>query len=473
LLRALQAQSPDPARLSRSAERALKGAQRAAALTQRLLAFSRRQPLDPKPVDISRLVAGMTELLRRTLGEDIAIETVLAGGLWQIDVDANQLEVAILNLAVNARDAMPEGGKLTIETANTLLDEANAAGEAEVVPGPYVAIGMSDTGHGMPKEVLARAFEPFFTTKGAGQGTGLGLSQIYGFVKQSGGHVKIYSEPGSGTTVRIYLPRRDAPRAAWEPAAGERAAPPGAGGETILVVEDDAAVRRYSREILEGLGYATLDARDARDGLRLLDAHPEIRLLFTDVGLPGGVNGPQLADEARRRRPGLKVLFTSGYASDAIVHDGRLDPGVNLIDKPFTYTALADKLRDVLDARSAPPRILLVEDEVLVRMLAVEHLEGAGYRVEAAGSSTEALNKARLAPIAAAVVDLGLPDRKGDHLVGELRRLFPRVPVVIASGYPEADLRARFAGEERLAFLPKPYTQEQLLSMVTELVARR
>jgi len=466
LQRGLQASSLDAARLARSTDNALRGARRAAALTQRLLAFSRRQPLDPKPVDISRLVSGMSDLLRRTIGEQIAIEAVLAGGLWRAHVDPNQLEVAVLNLAVNARDAMPAGGKLTIETANAYLDEGYAAVQAEVVPGQYVVICVSDTGIGMSKQVLARAFEPFFTTKDVGQGTGLGLSQVYGFVKQSGGHIKIYSEPQQGTTVKLYLPRlhgdadvvsepdlRVLPRSA-------------ADAETILVVEDDDDVRTYSKEILRELGYSILEAAAGAAALRVLDAHPEIDLLFTDVGLPGGMNGRQLADEARKRRPDLKILFTTGYARNAIVHEGRLDPGVQLITKPFTYAAVGAKLRDILDTRARPARILLVEDEALVRILATEYLEDAGYRVEPAVSVMDAMGKVRLlhGEIDAAVVDVGLPDRKGDVLVVELRALYPALPVVIASGYEEAQLRDRFKGDGKTAFLNKPYTQEQLLT---------
>ncbi|HEU0060780.1 MAG TPA: response regulator [Hyphomicrobiaceae bacterium] len=465
LQRGLQAPSLDAARLARSTDNALRGAQRAAALTQRLLAFSRRQPLDPKPVDVSRLVSGMSDLLRRTIGEQIAIEAVLAGGLWRAHVDPNQLEVAILNLAVNARDAMPAGGKLTIETANAYLDEGYAAVQAEVVPGQYVVICVSDTGIGMTKQVLARAFEPFFTTKDVGQGTGLGLSQVYGFVKQSGGHIKIYSEPQQGTTVKLYLPRLlgDA-EIGSEP--DQRLLPRSADAETILVVEDDDDVRAYSKEILRELGYSILEAATGAAALRVLDAHPGIDLLFTDVGLPGGMNGRQLADEARRRRPDLKILFTTGYARNAIVHEGRLDPGVQLVTKPFTYAAVGAKLRDILDARARPARILLVEDEALVRILATEYLEHAGYHVEPAVSVMDAMGKIRLmqGEIDAAVVDVGLPDRRGDVLVLELRALYPALPVVIASGYEEAQLRERFMGDSKTAFLNKPYTQGQLLA---------
>lgn len=337
---------------AKAVQMALHGVERATALTGQLLAFSRRQALDPKPVETNRLVRGMSDLLRRTLGETIAIETVLAGGLWRTFADPNQIESAVLNLAVNARDAMPEGGRLTIETANAHLDEAYAAAHQEVVPGQYVLIAVSDTGSGMSQEAIAKAFEPFFTTKEPGQGTGLGLSQVYGFVKQSAGHVKIYSEPGAGTTVRIYLPRHFGTEmpAEIEPRA---AAVPSERAETVLVVEDDEDVRASGVESLRELGYRVVEAPDGPAALQLLEADPSIRLLFTDVGLPGGQDGRQLADAARRRWPDLKVLFTTGYARNAIVHQGRLDPGVELIVKPYTHSALAAKIRAVLDSGGA------------------------------------------------------------------------------------------------------------------------
>lgn len=336
----------DLADIKRAAANAARGAERAAALTKSLLAFSRRQPLDPKPVDANKLVTNMSDLLRRTLGEQVIIENVVSAGLWRTQVDPNQLESAILNLAVNARDAMPDGGKLTIETANAYLD-ARYAEDAEVEPGQYVVICVTDTGVGMSQVVIDRAFEPFFTTKDVGAGTGLGLSQVYGFVRQSGGHVRIYSEPGQGTTVKIYLPRLLADEAEGElPRAPAWVA--GGSSETVLVVEDDGGVRDYSAAILRELGYHVLEAAEGRRALELIEQHPEIALLFTDVGLPG-MNGRQLADEVAQRRPELKVLFTTGYARNAIVHDGRLDPGVHLITKPFTFAELATTVRQVLD----------------------------------------------------------------------------------------------------------------------------
>jgi CheY-like chemotaxis protein len=340
----------DSPRLKRAVENAMTGAKRAATLTQRLLAFSRRQPLVPKPIDVNKLVSDMSELLHRTLGETIELETVLASGLWRVEADPNQLENAVLNLVVNARDAMPDGGKLTVETSNTHLDRSYTAQNVEVTPGQYVVICVSDTGTGMDAATAARAFEPFFTSKEVGKGTGLGLSMVYGFVKQSGGHVKIYSEPGHGTTVKIYLPRLLG-RLEEEVEIKSVLVPEGTNEETILVCEDDDDVRAHSVEVLRELGYRVLEAHDGPSALRLLERQEgRVDLLFSDVVLPSGMNGADLAAEARRLRPTIKVLFTTGYARDAIVHHGRLDPGVELITKPFAYAELAARVRDILDA---------------------------------------------------------------------------------------------------------------------------
>jgi CheY-like chemotaxis protein len=294
-------------------------------------------------------VAGMSDLVRRTIGEAILVETVLAGGLWPTFADSNQLDNVLINLAINARDAMPDGGKLTIETANSHLDEAYARLHDDVRPGQYVGIFVTDTGIGMSEDVVSHAFEPFFTTKEIGQGTGLGLSQVYGFMKQSGGHVKIYSEIGQGTTVKLYLPRyrgtEDAKNAGVETRDLVRGK-----GETVLIVEDDPDVRDYTVEMVSDLGYRVLSAGDGATALRQLASQRDVSLLFTDVGLPGGMNGRQLAEQALRRQPRLKVLYTTGYARNAIVHQGRLDPGVEVVFKPFTYSDLARKIRRVLDS---------------------------------------------------------------------------------------------------------------------------
>jgi signal transduction histidine kinase len=321
--------------------------ERAATLTQRLLAFARQQPLSPQPLDANKMIVNMSDLLQSTLGEHIQIETVTAAGLWTVHVDSQQLENAILNIALNGRDAMPDGGKLTIETANTHLDDVYCAQNPEVQPGQFVMIAITDTGVGMPPDVAARAFDPFFTTKAAGKGTGLGLSQVYGFIKQSSGHIKVYSEPGTGTTMKIYLPRlvgdaKEIKRALAPPMrTGNR-------NEIILVVEDDPLMRRLASEALHELGYTVFDCDGAANALATLDRVSDVRLLFTDVVMPD-INGKKLADEALRRRPALKVLFTTGYTANAVVHGGVLDSGVNFIAKPFTLDQLAAKVRAILD----------------------------------------------------------------------------------------------------------------------------
>jgi signal transduction histidine kinase len=333
--------------IERFVEAATNAAERAAVLTQRLLAYARQQPLTPQTIDANKMIASMSDLLRSTLGEQVQIETVTAAGLWQTHADAQQLESAILNIAINARDAMPDGGKLTIETANAYLDEAYARQNPEVEPGQFVLIAITDTGTGMSPETAARVFDPFFTTKPTGKGTGLGMSQVYGFVKQSHGHIKIYSELGAGTTVKIYLPRQfgvgvETKLLASEPArTGDR-------GEMILVVEDDPLMRRLTSETLHELGYTVFDSENAANALAILDREAGIKLLFTDVVMPD-TNGKKLADEALRRRPALKVLFTTGYTANAVVHGGVLDAGVNLISKPFTLDQLAAKVRAILD----------------------------------------------------------------------------------------------------------------------------
>ncbi|MGY2733384.1 PAS domain-containing protein [Sphingomonas sp. UYP23] len=336
------------ARSLRYVKAAAEGAKRAALLTQRLLAFSRQQPLRPERVDPNKLVTGMSDLLRHSLGADVRLETVLAGGQWKMHVDPNQLENVILNLAVNARDAMPDGGRLTIETQNANLDERYVAAHLGVPAGQYVLIAVSDTGSGMPPEVIAKAFDPFFTTKDVGKGTGLGLSQVYGFVKQSGGHVKIYSESDQGTSVKIYLPRLTGADDEAPVSTAKGQTPFGDDREVILVVDDEAAVRQFSVDALLELGYSVLEADGAASALRLLESHPEIVLLFTDVIMPD-VNGRKLADAARSLRPELRILFTTGYTRNAVVHNGVLDEGVELIGKPFGVDELGAKVREILD----------------------------------------------------------------------------------------------------------------------------
>ncbi len=337
-------------RVVRAKDMALQAVQRAVTLTNRLLAFSRQQPLAPKSIDANKLVSATCEFLRRTLGEAVSLETVLAGGLWRSNADPNQLENALLNLTLNARDAMPAGGKVTIETANCFLDESYVGGIAEPVEvGQYVMIAVTDTGTGMDKATLERVFEPFFTTKEVGKGTGLGLSQVYGFVRQSAGHVKVYSELDEGTTVKIYLPRYVGAEDHTEDSEYSRPVTRAIGNETILVVEDDEALRSYTVETLAELGYRVLAAPNGAAALDILEGGQAVDLLFTDVVMPGGVNGRQLADEAVRLRPDLRVLFTTGYTRNAIVHHGRLDAGVEMISKPFSFGELSAKVRALLD----------------------------------------------------------------------------------------------------------------------------
>jgi signal transduction histidine kinase len=332
-------------RAERKLQNAMSGVSRGSKLASQLLAFSRRQPLAPKAVNLGRLVRGMDDILRRALGEAIEIETVIAGGLWNTFVDPSQVENALLNLAINARDAMGGHGRLTIEAGNAALDDEYALRHSEVAAGQYVMLAVTDTGCGIPVELMDRVFEPFFTTKPEGQGTGLGLSMVYGFVKQSGGHVKIYSEPGHGTTVRMYLPRAHQ----QEDIAVEVETGPVVGGkETILVVEDDEEVRATVVEMLGELGYRVLKAKDAQSALVIVESGVPIDLLFTDVIMPGPLRSPELARMARERLPKMAVLFTSGYTENAIVHGGRLDEGVELLSKPYTRETLARKIRQVL-----------------------------------------------------------------------------------------------------------------------------
>jgi CheY-like chemotaxis protein len=331
--------------LQKTAQLIDQAAERCSELIQHLLAFARRQPLQPRNVDINGTVLDMAKLLRPTLGEQIEINSTLDPEVTTSHIDPSQLANSVLNMAINARDAMPGGGKLLLETRNVVLDEAYAAANPEVLPGPYVMLAVSDSGTGMSKEVQDRVFEPFFTTKEVGEGSGLGMSMVYGFVKQSGGYIRIYSEEGHGTTIKLYLPpaRRQTEAAAPAPAPLLR------GRETIMVVEDDSLVRNFVAAQLQSLGYKTVAAADARAALVIIDNGQPFDLLFTDVILPGGMTGRQLADEVALRHPGMKVLYTSGYTDNAIVHQGRLDPGVLLLSKPYRKSQLANMIRRALE----------------------------------------------------------------------------------------------------------------------------
>ena len=344
-MRMAQGRTADFDRYFMAAQGAVK---RAAAVTHRLLAFSRRQTLDPKPTNVNRLLSGIEDLVRRTVGPSIQVEVVGASGLWPTLIDPNQLENAIINLCINGRDAMPEGGKLTIETSNKWLDE-RAARQQDLPVGQYVSVCVTDTGTGMSPEVIAKAFEPFFTTKPLGEGTGLGLSMIYGFARQSGGQVRIYSEIGEGTTMCLYLPRHDQdPIADEDEGIAPRTEPVG-DGQVVLVIDDEPTIRMLVAEVLTESGYAVIEAVDGPSGLRLLESNARIDLLITDVGLPGGMNGRQVADAARVARPDLKVLFITGYAENAAIGRGRLDNGMFILTKPFQMEVLAGRIREIID----------------------------------------------------------------------------------------------------------------------------
>jgi PAS domain S-box-containing protein len=470
----------------RRVENALASVRRGAKLASSLLAFARKQPLEPKVIRVSRLVTGMEDMLRRSLGEEIEIETVMSGGLWCTSIDVVQFENALLNLAINARDAMDGAGRLTIEVNNALLDAAYCAGHPDVAPGQYVMIAVSDTGSGMAPEVLNRAFEPFFSTKAEGKGTGLGLSMVYGLVKQSGGHVKIYSEVGEGSTIKLYLPRSTDAEDAYvvldaQPVVG--------GSETILVAEDDEAVRATVVEMLTGLGYRVLKAGDASAALTVIDSGIHVDLLFTDVVMPGPLRSPELARKAKERLPELAVLFTSGYTENAIVHGGRLDRGVELIGKPYTKEHLARKIRHVLanekqkrlakEAEVAPdalpaqgtaaqlPRmkVLLVEDEDDIRENTRDMLDYLGHEVLAAASAEDAMDL--LAPdIDLLLTDLQLPGIGGGDLAQVALARFPQLKVMLASGYGDAS-----AAVPGAALLPKPYTLDSLRAALAALSA--
>lgn len=447
----------DP-RVARAIANAIKGADRAAALTQRLLAFSRRQPLQPRPTDINRLLKGMSELLDRALGETINLQLVAGAGIWRVEVDPNQLENAILNLAVNARDAMAHGGKLTIETTNALIDEAYAALQQEVFAGQYVQISITDTGAGMSPDVISKAFDPFFSTKDVGKGTGLGLSQVYGYVKQSGGHVKIYSEVGEGATIRLYFPRLIADMNPAEEEEEPSSATALEGQETILVVEDDDDVRMFTVESLRELGYRVLEAHDGPSALRLLERQEEpVRLLFTDVVMPL-MSGRELADTAKAAYPDLQILFTTGYSRNAIVHAGRLDAGVELLTKPFTYEALSSKVREVLDKPGAH-RALLIFPSADGRADASSLLGGLGFDTDVVASAREALGKLRSAGGRFDFVLLSdaLPVGNLSAVIAELHAVRNDLPIVVIHSADVCDLQAQMAGKACVGFVSSKF----------------
>ncbi|GAB0115856.1 response regulator [Acidisoma sp. C75] len=456
---------------------ALSGVSRGSKLASQLLAFGRRQPLAPKVVNLGRFIRGLDDLLRRSLGDGIEIETVIAGGLWNTLVDPVQVESALLNLAINARDAMAGHGKLTIEAGNAQLDEAYAARHGDVTAGQYIMLAVTDTGCGMAPEIIEQVFEPFFTTKPEGQGTGLGLSMVYGFVKQSQGHIKIYSEPGHGTTIRIYLPRvHDAEDLATEVTTG----PIEGGSETVLVVEDDDDVRATVVEMLADLGYRVLKARDAQSALAIIEGGMPIDLLFTDVVMPGALRSPELARKAQERLPGLAVLFTSGYTDNAIVHGGRLDAGIELLSKPYSREALARKIRYVLrnresrDARATGSlSILLVEDEALIRVTTGEMLAALGYLVFQAENAAAAAAWLEERPIDILMTDLGLPDLPGEELARAAVGRHPTLAVIVATGEAALPPGMETGPLAAAVLLRKPYGMADLTAAIRAAAQRR
>jgi signal transduction histidine kinase/CheY-like chemotaxis protein len=455
-------------------QNALAGVARGSKLAAQLLAFARRTPLEPKVVNVGRLIKGMDDLLRRALGGEIEVETVVSGGLWNSLVDPDQLENALLNLAINARDAMGSDGRLTIEASNAFLDDEYARQHDDVAAGQYVLVAVTDTGGGIPPDIINQVFEPFFTTKAEGKGTGLGLAMVYGFVKQSGGHVKIYSEVGSGTAVKLYFPREAvAEDALVAPPTGDIQG----GDETVLVVEDDDEVREVAVSMLTELGYRVAKARDAASALAVVDSGIPIDLIFTDVMMPGALRSPDLARKAKERLPNVAVLFTSGYTQNAIVHGGRLDAGVELLAKPYTREGLARKIRHVLanraqrraaagEPRATPAEtalkgaaVLLVEDEDLIRAMAAEMLEDLGCRVTQAGAAEAALERLDEAQVDFLMTDVGLPGVTGLQLAQAARARRPDLGLVVATGDSGT---AAEAARLRAALVVKPYTPDTL-----------
>ncbi|WP_320197946.1 response regulator [Agrobacterium sp. rho-13.3] len=476
------------ARAELKVQNALAGVSRGSKLASQLLAFGRRQPLEPKVVNVRKLIQNMDDMLRRALGEEIELEIVISGGLWNTLIDASQLENAILNLAINGRDAMEGHGRLTIETANAVLDEDYARTHDDVRPGQYVLVAVTDTGSGIPPEILEHVLEPFFSTKSQGKGSGLGLSMVYGFLKQSGGHLKIYSEVGHGTTMKIYMPRTVH---AEDTLADMNMAPAEGGTETVLVVEDDDAVRETSVALLSDLGYRVLKARDAQSAFTIIDSGVHVDLLFTDVVMPGPMRSTELARKAKALFPGMAILFTSGYTENSIVHGGRLDAGVELLSKPYTRDALARKVRHVLgnaaqhkiaadrlesqeikqaqsQLATLPVRILVVEDEPLILMSTVDMLTHLGHSVQEAGSAEEALRILEKETVDILLTDVGLPGMSGSDLARQVRDRWPDVRIVFASG---GDTGRTESGVGNALQLSKPFRTEDLAEIIAKAIA--
>jgi signal transduction histidine kinase/DNA-binding response OmpR family regulator len=466
-------------------QNALAGVSRGSKLASQLLAFGRRQPLEPKAVNVRTLIQNMDDMLRRALGEEIELETIISAGLWNTLIDPGQLENAILNLAINGRDAMEGHGRLTIETANAVLDDDYARAHEDVRPGQYVLVAVTDTGSGIPPEIFDHILEPFFSTKVEGKGSGLGLSMVYGFLKQSGGHLKIYSEVGHGTTMKIYMPRT---MQGEDSLADPNTMPARGGTETVLVVEDDDGVRETSVALLTDLGYRVLKARDAQSAYTIIESGVHIDLLFTDVVMPGPMRSTELARKAKVLFPGMAVLFTSGYTENSIVHGGRLDAGVELLSKPYTREALARKVRHVLgnaaqnkiaadrldaktvlkDNREQPPsavRILVVEDEPLILMAIADMLTELGHLVQEASSAEEALGLLQKETFDILLTDIGLPGMSGSDLAIQVRETWPGVRVVFASGNDSGRAASGIADALQLV---KPFNAGDLATVVAK-----
>jgi CheY-like chemotaxis protein len=457
---------------------AMAAVERGANLATQLLAFARQQPLEPVVVPLDGILHNMHQMVRHTLGEGIEVHTGFADGLWNSLIDTSQFENVILNLALNARDAMGGRGQLTLVAENVELDQRYASAHPEVRPGQYIRVAVSDTGCGIPPELIERVFEPFFTTKLPGEGTGLGLSMAYGFVQQSGGHIALESTLGTGTTVSVYLPR------SMEPVESQRAhqsANAAGGSERILAVEDDPALRATVVQMLEGLGYQVVEAGDAASALAIIENGESFDLLFTDVVMPGPLRSTELVDRARALLPGMGVLYTSGYAENAIVHGGRLDPGVTLLSKPYRREQLATKVRQILDRRPAaapaaaasaptaarepaPQRLLLVEDNADLLDLTLMMLEELGHEATGVPTAEEALALLEKEAYAMLLTDITLPKMSGIELVALVRSRYPQMPVAIASGYgrsPELD------GQD-VSYLKKPYQLSDLQQIIRQ-----
>jgi DNA-binding response OmpR family regulator len=431
-------------------------------------------------INLGRLIRSIGDMLRRALGDGVEIDTIISGELWNTFVDAVQVENALLSLAINARDAMGGHGKLTIEAENVFLDAGYATRHAEVDAGQYVMIAVDDTGRGIPPDIIEHVFEPFFTTKPAGQGTGLGLSMVYGFVKQSGGHIKIYSELSQGTTVRIYLPR------AWELEDVEtniETGPATGGTETVLVVEDDEEVRGTVVDMLSELGYRVLKAKDAQSALAIIESGVPVDLLFSDVVMPGPLRSPELARKAQERLPNIAVLFTSGYTQNAIVHAGRLDDGIELLSKPYTREALARKIRYVLrnhqrrsiaqssshESQRATSHILVIDDDRDLCFVMEEMLRAEGYKVSVATDGEQGIELQRKQPASLLITDIFMPNKEGIETIRDFRAEFPNVPIIAMSGGGRLKTQGGlFAAKELGAaiILQKPFEMNDLLRSV-------